>query len=256
MEKEINNILEGVEHAKISIIMQSNLSNYEGSRSDAVNKFRRAVKSYQDQIYKNTELIIVADGCNRTHQIYNREFKDDPSIKFLFLDRTGVPQMYDETENGKYYRGLPRRAATGISTGSLITYLDSDDYLMPEFTMTLMLIYNSAPEKDWFINTAWYDNTEHPWKDSDVMQDSEVNESISIEGVPSRWLVSRVKQGFAVLSPWLFMHKASCDTKWRDTIGGSEDVDFNRRLRSEYPNGFSYERPIYVRCHYAEKWDC
>lgn len=255
MSQEVNNILNDVEKVKISIIMQSNLSDYPGSRTDAVNKFKRAVKSYQDQIYKNTELIIVSDGCNRTHQIYNREFKDDSSIKFLFLDKTGVPQMYDETENGKYHRGFPRRAGVGVSTGSLITYMDSDDYLMPEFAMTLMLIYNSAPDLDWYINTAWYDNAEHPYKDSEVMQDSVSEEPKTIEGINSEWLVSRVKPGFAVLSPWLFMHKSSCTTQWRDTIGGSEDTDFNKRLRSEYPSGYSYERPVYVRCHYADKWD-
>ena len=255
MSQEVNNILNEVEKVKISIIMQSNLSEYPGSRTDPVNKFKRAVKSYQDQIYKNTELIIVSDGCNRTHQIYNREFKDDSSIKFLFLDKTGVPQMYDETENGKYYRGFPRRAGVGIATGSLITYMDSDDYLMPEFTMTLMLIYNVDTERDWYINTAWYDNTSLVWEDSQVMQDSISTEAKTIEGLDSEWSVSRVKKGFAVLSPWLFMHKSHCTTKWRDTITGSEDVDFNKRLRSEYPNGYSYERPIYVRCHFAGKYD-
>lgn len=255
MSQEVNNILNEVDRVKISIIMQSNLSDYNGSRSDSVNKFRRAVKSYQDQIYKNTELIIVSDGCNRTHQIYNREFKEDASIKFIFLDKTGVPSMYDETGDGKYYRGIPRRVGSSIATGSLITYMDSDDYLLPEFAMTLMLIYNSAPEMDWYINTSWYDSSTHDWKDSDIMQASNHEKDIEIEGISGKWTPSVVKQGYAVLTPWLFMHKASCTTKWRDTIGGSEDVDFNRRLRSEYSNGYSYERPIYVRCHFAGHWD-
>lgn len=255
MKQEITDILNGVESVKISIVMQVNLTNYEGSRTEAVNKFRRAVNSYQNQIYKNTELIIVSDGCNRTHQIYNREFIQDPSIKFMFLDRNGSPLMYEQTEEGKYYRGFPRRAGVGIATGSLITYMDSDDYLLPEFAMTLMLIYNSSPESDWYINSSWYDSSDHNWEDSESMYGSNHEESIEIENIDGKWTPARMKPGKATLTPWLFMHKATCLTKWRDVIGSGEDSDFNRRLRSEYKNGYSFERPIYVRCHYTGSWD-
>ena len=70
MENQIEEILEGVDKVKVSIVMQSNLTNYPGSREDAVNKFRRAVESFKNQIYKYAELIIVADGCVKTQQIY------------------------------------------------------------------------------------------------------------------------------------------------------------------------------------------
>jgi hypothetical protein len=255
MSQEINNVLSEVEKVKISVVMQVNLTDYSGSRSDAVNKFRRAVKSYQNQIYKNCELIIVSDGCNRSHQIYNREFKEDSSIKFIFLDKNGAPLMYEETDKGKYYRGFPRRAGVGISTGSLITYMDSDDYLLPEFTMTLMLIYNAAPDKDWYINTSWYDSSDHSWEESDILHASDHSKSIEIEDIGGKWTPTQLKPGSIVLTPWLFMHKSTCLTKWRDTIGFSEDTDFNKRLRSEYPNGYPFERPIYVRCHYNNHWD-
>ena len=248
-------LLSQVEKVKISIVMQVNLSDYPGARADAVNKFRRAVNSFKNQIYKNAELIIVADGCNRAHQIYSREYSEETSIKFLYIDRTGTPKMYEETPDGKYYRGFPRRAGVGIATGDLITYMDSDDFLLPQFTMTLMLMYNSSPESDWWINSTWYDNEAANWEDSSQLFKTDHSNDISIEGLSSRWTQTRVKPGMGVLSPWLFMHKASCTTKWRDTIGGSEDSDFNRRLRQEYPVGMAFERPIYVRCHYSEKWD-
>lgn len=251
----IDEILKEVDKVKISIVMQVNLGDYPGSRTNAVHKFRRAVKSFQSQLYKNTELIIIADGCNKAHQIYSREFKQDPSIKFMFLDRNGAGEMYEETENGKYYRGFPRRAGVGIATGSLITYMDSDDYLLPEFTMTLMLMYNAAPENDWYINTSWYDNYVHDWDDNETMENTNHEDDIEIEGLPSTWNAAKVKEGYAVLSPWLFMHKSYCTTRWRDTIGSSEDSDFNRRLRETYPNGYAFAKPTYVRCHYRDIWD-
>lgn len=235
--------------------MQSYLGDYPGSRIDPINKFRRAVKSFQNQIYKNCELIIVADGCTKTQQIYTREFRNDPSIKFIFVDKD-TPNMYELNEDGqKYYRGFPRRVGVGAATGSLITYMDSDDFLKPEFTMTLLLMYNINTELDWWINTAWYDNENAQWEDSNEIFGSEHHEDIEIEGLSGKWTKTKVKPGMAVLSPWLLMHKSTCTTKWRDVIGTSEDSDFNRRLRQKYKDGMAYERPIYVRCHYRDIWD-
>lgn len=251
---EISKLMEEIEKPKISIIMQSYLADYPGSRADSINKFRRAVKSFQNQLYKNCELIIVSDGCTKTHQIYAREFKNDPSIKFILVDKDS-PNMYEDTEQGKYYRGFPRRVGVGSATGSLITYMDSDDFLMPEFTLTLVLTYNINPNLDWWINTEWYDNEAANWEDSNEIFSSDHSEDIEIEGLYGKWTKTRVKPGMAVLSPWLLMHKSTCTTKWRDVIGTSEDSDFNRRLRSEYVNGTTYDRPIYVRCHYRDLWD-
>lgn len=255
MNQELSQIMESIEKPKISIIMQSYLGDYPGSRVDAISKFRRAVKSFQNQLYKNCELIIVSDGCTKTHQIYAREFKNDPSIKFIFVDKD-TPNMYELNEDGqKYYRGFPRRVGVGAATGSLITYMDSDDFLMPEFTLTLLLTYNINTEHDWWINTMWFDNENAQWEDSNEIFGSDHSEDVEIEGLNGKWTKTRVKPGMAVLSPWLLMHKATCNTRWRDTIGMSEDSDFNRRLRAEYKSGMAFERPIYVRCHYRDIWD-
>jgi hypothetical protein len=70
-----------------------------------------------------------------------------------------------------------------------------------------------------------------------------------------KWSKIKLKENRVILSPCLFIHRASGNTQWRDTLGISEDVDFNKRLRAEYTNGTSFERPTYVRCHYTDKWD-
>jgi glycosyltransferase involved in cell wall biosynthesis len=253
---ELAEIMENIDKPKISIIMQSYLGDYPGSRTDAIGKFRRAIKSFQNQLYKNCELIIVADGCTKTHQIYSREFKNDPSIKFIFIDKD-TPNMYEVNEDGhKYYRGFPRRVGVGAATGELITYMDSDDFLLPEFTLTLLLTYNIDTNLSWWINTEWYDNENANWEDSLQLFGSDHVNDTSIEGLNGKWTKTRVKPGMAVLSPWLLMHKAECITKWRDTLGMvSEDSDFNRRLRIDYPKGMALDRAIYVRCHYRDLWD-
>ncbi len=252
---ELIEIMENIDKPKISIIMQSYLGDYPGARTDAIAKFKRAVRSFQNQIYKNCELIIVADGCTKTHQTYAREFKTDPSIKFVYIDRD-TPSMYDVNENGhKYYRGFARRVGVGAATGELITYMDSDDVLLPEFTLTLLLTYNINPELSWWINTEWYDNEKANWPDSRELFASNHENDKEIEGLHGKWTKTIVKPGMAVMAPWLLMHKSECNTKWRDSIGISEDVDFNKRLRDENPRGMVYDRPIYVRCHYVDLWD-
>lgn len=252
---ELANIMESIDKPKISIIMQTYLGDYPGSRADSINKFRRAVRSFQNQIYKNCELIIVADGCTKTQQIYSREFKADPTVKFIFVDKD-TPNMYEENQDGhKYYRGFPRRVGVGAATGSLITYMDSDDFLLPEFTFTLVLMYNINTDMKWWINTKWYDNEAADWKDGQELFETDHTTDREIEGLSGKWTVTQVKPGMAVMASWLLMHSADCTTKWRDTIGVSEDVDFNKRIREEYKEGMVFDRPIYARCHYSNLWD-
>jgi glycosyltransferase involved in cell wall biosynthesis len=258
---DIQQLLESVEKIKVSIVMQVNLMNYAGSRENASDKLIRAIDSFQNQIYKNTELIIVSDGCARTHQIYNKHFKNNPLIKFVFLDRANTPLGMYETKEGdpeqyKYYRGFARKLGVAAATGSVITYMDSDDILAPEFSMTLMLIYNQDPDRDWWINTTWYDNHVADFPENEMMYATQESEAVELPYIHDLWRQTKMKPGMFVMTPWLLMHKPSIKTQWRDVYGViSEDVDFNKRMREETSNGVLFNKPIYTRCHYAGKWD-
>ena len=241
---------------KISIIMQSYLGEYNGSRTNAIDKFIRAVDSFNNQIYKNCELIIVADGCVNTFNVYMAKYQTNSNIKIAFVDKKGVGKMYDNvTEDKKFFRGLPRQIGLEMATGEIVTYMDSDDYLLPKFTLGILSSYNMKPDADWFINRSWYDNIEADWEKETVFASYDRSSALKIEGLPSKWVATKLKDRLIILSPWLLTHKRNLNIKWRDTIGNSEDVDFNTRLRLEYKNGFVYETPTYVRCHYANEWD-
>ena len=241
---------------KISIIMQAYLGEYNGSRSNSIEKFIRAVESFNQQIYKNCELIIVADGCINTFNTYMAKYQSNPNIKIAYVDKKGVGKMYDDvTEDKKFYRGLPRQIGLEMATGEIVTYMDSDDFLMPKFTLSILSSYNMKPDADWYINRSWYDNIEADWEKESVFASYDRSKAVKIDGIPSKWVATKLKDRLIILSPWLLTHKRNLNIKWRDTIGNSEDVDFNTRMRLEYKNGFIYETPTYVRCHYTNQWD-
>ena len=254
---ELKEVIEAAAKPKISIIMQSYLGNYPGSRKDSHSKFLRAVQSFQKQLYKNCELIIVADNCMETKSLYDAHFQTEDSIRLIYVSRNSKEMStYMQNEEGsKYYRGFPRRVGVGAATGSLITYMDSDDMLLEEHTLHLMIEFNKNTDANWWINRSWYDNEVMKFKDDKTFEDStEYGEELpDVEG---KWNITRIKEGLVVMSPWLFMHKPSASVLWRDTWGNvSEDSDFNARFRENHKGGAVMNRPTYVRCHFTDKWD-
>jgi hypothetical protein len=243
---------------KISIIMQCLLSDYPGSRINSTDKFKRAVDSFKNQIYKNCELIIVADNCELTKKVFQENYSEEENIKFIFYHRNkNDKKMYENSETGeKVFRGFARQVGRGAVTGELTTYMDSDDVLSPKFTYTILLAYNLKSDAYWWINNSWYDNFQSNWPDSQVLHGTIGSEEVILDYIESKWNIVKVKSPYLVMTPWLLTHKSDCLTKWKDTYGVvSEDSDFSTRLRSEYKSGSLYERPIYVRCHYSNKWD-
>lgn len=264
MEDSVREYIESLDRVKISIVMQTLLVDYPGSRADSVGRFRRAIKSFEEQFYKNCELVIVADGCNKTHQLYNREFKSNPNIRFVFLDRDreNEPASFNTIEHDgvdyAIYRGEARAIGVAAASGKLITYMDSDDYLTPDFTQTLMIMYNQSKEKQWWLNKTWYDNQASDFEAGSVFNENMADQPIvNLPYLPDAWKQVKVKNDVMVTDPWLFMHRADCTSvKWRDTFGKTtEHSDFSNRFREAYRLGALYERPIYVRCHYTGKWD-
>jgi hypothetical protein len=256
---DFKEIYEALDKVKISIIMQVNLEKYPGAREDSINKFHRAVESFNNQIYKNCELIIVADGCNKTHQLYNRSHKENANIKFVYYDRSNTPKMYEEMEEGTYYRGAARQLGIAASTGSLITYMDSDDYIMPNHTMSALLEYNAEPEKTWWINGSWYDNSRVTGTEKNLtgIIDPNTIESVELAGLPETWKPMQFAKGRQIMAPWLFMHVSNISNKWQDVISSSisEDIFFIKEVQGRYKNGALYSQPTYVRCHMNGVWD-
>jgi len=102
---------------KMSVIMASCLSPYPNSASNPEAKFIRAVNSFLKQTYKNKELIIVADGCKKTMEIYDELFSDQPEIFINYIEKQPT------------FSGKIRTIGLSEATGDITCYLDHDDFI-------------------------------------------------------------------------------------------------------------------------------
>ena len=104
----------------ITVIMPSYLGPYPGSRANPEAKFIRAVQSFLDQTLKESELIIIADGCKVTERLYSTHFIENSRIRFFMQPK------------GAGWPGELRQFGVDQAKWDIITYLDSDDMLLPE----------------------------------------------------------------------------------------------------------------------------
>lgn len=122
---------------KVSVIMASYLGDYPGKASNPKKKYIRAVKSFLSQTYENKELIIVADGCTDTKDIYDEMFASYDNVRLAFIPKQEM------------YSGESRNEGLNMATGDIIAYLDNDDVwgknhleiIMEQFTDDVDLVY-------------------------------------------------------------------------------------------------------------------
>lgn len=109
---------------KVSVIMASWCA---AQRKDIDKKLIRAIKSFVNQSYKGEkELIIIGDGCQKTNEIYETNFKDNKEI------------IYFASPKQPMYSGGIRSLGLKIATGDIICYLDNDDVLGKEHLQTIV----------------------------------------------------------------------------------------------------------------------
>lgn len=244
--------------------MQSYLGTYTGSRSDSEFKFLRAVKSFINQTYKNSELVIVSDGCDVTHRLYFENFKHEKRIKYVFVDKD-VPNMYDVESNTEYYRGFPRQLGVETSTGEIITYMDSDDFLLDYAAQVIVDSWKELKEKDenikFILKNSWYvhESVNNGYLGKLFKKDSEL---IEIKGLPEKWLKTIPKDPYAVItSTWSVSHVKDISSKWVDVKKDDlnkmgEDNLFIKNLFDESRVFIESKNPHYAVCHSRNNWDC
>lgn len=129
------------------------LGDYPRAAKNRDVKLLRAIHSVINQTFFDWELIIVADGCEKTVKIVtdfllsNKEYSG--KIRGIHINRK------------RAWSGYPRNTGIDKATGEVICYLDADDMLHPDH---LQFINKSLTyDLDWI----WFDDL-HPcgneWK--------------------------------------------------------------------------------------------
>jgi len=112
---------------KVSVICASYLGDYPNAAKNRDKKFVRAVNSFLKQTYNGEkELIIVGDGCQKTKDIYEANWKDNKEIKHFASPKQPL------------YSGGIRSIGLKMATGDIITYLDNDDVIGKTHLQTIV----------------------------------------------------------------------------------------------------------------------
>jgi glycosyltransferase involved in cell wall biosynthesis len=189
--------------------MSSFLSDYSDCADRREDRFRFAVKSFLRQNMKNSELVIISDGCDLTEKIWNNEFKKESRI------------IFDKIDRPVFFSGSPRNHGISISNGSLICYLDSDDFIGPNHVST---IYNNfSDDIDW----CFYDD--YIYRSKNIFKRRNVN-------------LKEMRIGTCSIC-----HKKDIDVKWEDGYGHD-----HRFIKEMLKKGCIYKKiPVteYFVCH-------
>jgi len=114
----------GIGNMKISVIMPVTLTPYPGSASNLEYKFQRAIGTYLEQDFKDSELIIISDGCEKAEKIYLDNYSNS-TIRFARIPKQ-VP-----------FSGIIRQTGIRMAKGEIICYLDSDDIIGKKHLQTI-----------------------------------------------------------------------------------------------------------------------
>lgn len=126
---------------RFSVIMPVCLEYYPNCANNRECKFIRAVNSFVNQIFTDSELIIISDGSKRIEELYQSTFIKFSNVKFVYLEKQPL------------FSGNIRQAGLGIAEGDIICYLDADDV----FGLNHLAIINEDFKTDLYDWVYWDD---------------------------------------------------------------------------------------------------
>lgn len=266
---------------KISVVMQSYLGDYPGSRSNPEFKFVRAVHSFLSQRHPDKELVIVSDGCDITKRLYEQLYVNDHRIQFVYISKKQTKKMYEEEEKeGKtirYYRGTPRRLGCSLASGEIITYMDSDDIMLPNRLSDLAEAWKDKPDDvKWASNPLRYVHKNAVTIEELTKKHFEGTVNIDKENpIDFRTIGYDIVEPFYInlmlpethfsTATYAISHRNDIKATWQDCIsiwkekqiisGNSEDMLFVQKLKMLHGLGFRQPSAAYAVCHYSKLWD-
>ena len=200
---------------RISVIMPVNLSPYETgsfkSASMPESKFLRSVASFLRQSVKQSELIIISDGCDIAEDIYDEWFIHIPCIQFKKIAKQSP------------FSGVVRQTGLDMAKGEIICYLDHDDKFGNEHLQVISNNFDTE-KYDWvYYNDFLIKDAVHT-----------IKEERDVKPVQSSIGTSAIA------------HKRDLDVKWGDGYG--HDLEMIQKYLIPLPH-IKIPTPQYYVCH-------
>ena len=117
--------------------MASYLGAYPTAAKNRDEKLKRAINSVLMQSYPNWELVVVADGCDKTADIV-AEYADN-RIQCYKIDKQPL------------WSGNVRNTGIRQASGDYIIYLDNDDVFGPAHIRLIAEGIQKHPDHDWYF---------------------------------------------------------------------------------------------------------
>lgn len=213
---------------KISVIMPSYLGDYAGAASNRPEKFVRAVNSFIDQQWPDSELIIVSDGCELTkNALYGMNLAGPIPDHFL-LDNMREIRLISLPKQPPF-SGAVRNAGIKEARGEIITYLDTDDMLLRGHLGAVFQAFFKYPDRPAEYRCWVYFNDFIAGPDLQPVH--ERNSHLRYGGIGSG----------------MFAHEKGLDVQWKDEYG--HDWLFVQDLMQRYPHTKKVTGTGYLTCH-------
>lgn len=208
------------EQKKISVIMPSYLSFYEGCATNRAVKFNRAVDSFLSNVYLQKELIIVSDGCRITNELYHH-YHNKKNIKLIKLDKQPL------------FSGNVRQAGLEAATGNYICYLDTDDIIKSDHLSCVVNEFKKHRKCDWiYFNDLYKQNF-----------------------TGSEYGTRHTELKLGSIGTSCIAHKKSTSISWQGFDGYNHDWHFIEKLRTTHPHYLKVDTCGYVVCHVKGQTD-
>lgn len=204
---------------RFSIIIPSYLGAYQHAASNRPSKLMRAIDSCLAQTFKDFEVMVVADGCEETFNIVEREYSNYDNVDCLLIRKQPL------------WSGIPRNYGISKAQGDYIVYLDADDKLGTEH---LSIIDNSLTKNN---NPTWI------WYNDLLMKRDGTHYERNI------LINERFQNGTSNIC-----HRRDAIVNWNGSAYGFDDYGVVQQLL-RYPNYMKTETPQYFVCHTQQGLD-
>ena len=192
---------------KFSVIIPSYLGPYRTAAANRDSKIVRAINSVLHQTFQDFEIVVIADGCQKTVDIVSGI--DDERVSVHLIPKSRI------------WTGGPRNKGLDEAVGEYIVYLDIDDIFGDNH---LQNIYNGLNGYDW----VWFDDVRYSIKIKQWYENKCNIMQIGHHGTSN------------------ICHRSSLPYRW-DHKGYAHDYYFIKYLKREHNNARIEGGEYYVR---------